>query len=79
MAAIATEGPGVGREKDSGPVMVDDDLVVDVRGARDAGMRGLLVRTGKFREQDLAGDISAEGVLNSFADLPAWWCEHGGC
>lgn len=60
-------------------VMVGDDIVVDVCGARDAGMRGLLVRTGKFREQDPAGDIRAAGVLNSLADLPVWWCEHGGC
>jgi phospholysine phosphohistidine inorganic pyrophosphate phosphatase len=59
-------------------VMVGDDIAVDVRGAQDAGMRGVLVRTGKFRERDLAGDIRADGVLNSFADLPAWWCEHSG-
>jgi len=59
-------------------VMVGDDIAADVRGAQDAGMRGVLVRTGKFREADLAGDTHADGLLNSFADLPAWWCEHGG-
>ena len=59
-------------------VMVGDDIAADVRSAQDAGMRGVLVRTGKFREMDLAGDIRTSEVLDSFADLPVWWCEHVG-
>ena len=34
-------------------VMIGDDLVGDVHGAQDAGIRGILVRTGKFRPSDL--------------------------
>lgn len=30
-------------------VMIGDDIIGDVKGAMDAGMRGVLVRTGKFR------------------------------
>lgn len=33
--------------------VIGDDLTADVGGAQAAGMRGVLVRTGKFREEDL--------------------------
>jgi phospholysine phosphohistidine inorganic pyrophosphate phosphatase len=56
-------------------VMVGDDIAADVRGSQDAGMQGVLVRTGKFREADLTSDAHPDGVLQSFADLPAWWAE----
>lgn len=57
-------------------IMVGDDIVGDVEGARNAGMRGLLVKTGKFRKQDLETSIKYDGLLDSFADLPAWWKEN---
>ncbi len=34
-------------------VMVGDDIVNDIGGAQAAGVRGVLVRTGKFQERDL--------------------------
>ena len=33
-------------------VMIGDDLVDDIGGAQEAGLRGFLVRTGKFRAED---------------------------
>ena len=33
-------------------VMVGDDLVNDVGGAKRCGMRGILVRTGKYRSDE---------------------------
>jgi phospholysine phosphohistidine inorganic pyrophosphate phosphatase len=57
-------------------VMVGDDIVADVQSAQNLGMRGVLVRTGKFREADLASGIKPDAVLNSIADLPSWWHEH---
>jgi len=57
-------------------IMIGDDIAADVHGAQCAGIRGVLVRTGKFREADLAGDIHPDGVLESFADLPEWWRAH---
>ena len=59
-------------------VMLGDDIVADVGGAQRAGLRGVLVRTGKFREGDLASGITADGLLDSIADLPSWWRAHGG-
>ena len=54
-------------------VMVGDDVESDVVAAKRLGMRGVLVRTGKFREDDLAAaDPKPDAVLDSVADLPAW-------
>lgn len=57
-------------------VMIGDDIVSDVGGAQDAGLAGLLVRTGKFRPQDLQGEIEPDAVLDSVRDLPEWWRQH---
>jgi HAD superfamily hydrolase (TIGR01458 family) len=54
-------------------LMVGDDILGDIGGAQAAGIRGLLVRTGKFRRTDLDGDIHPDGVIDSIGDLPAWW------
>ena len=54
-------------------VMIGDDIRGDVGGAQAAGLRGILVRTGKFRGRDLGGDIEPDAVLDSVDDLPRWW------
>lgn len=54
-------------------VMIGDDIGTDIHGAQQAGLKGVLVRTGKFRESDLQGDVIPDAVLNSIADLPSWW------
>jgi HAD superfamily hydrolase (TIGR01458 family) len=51
--------------------MVGDDIVNDVEGARAAGLTGILVRTGKYREGDLERG-TADDVVDSLADVPAW-------
>jgi HAD superfamily hydrolase (TIGR01458 family) len=58
---------------DAGRVaMVGDDLHNDVLGAQHAGLRGVLVRTGKFRPEVLAAsDERPDVVIDSFADLPS--------
>jgi HAD superfamily hydrolase (TIGR01458 family) len=53
-------------------ICVGDDLESDVLGAQDAGMRGVLVRTGKFREEVLArAPTPPDAVIGSIADLPS--------
>ena len=54
-------------------VMVGDDICGDVDGAQRAGLKGLLVRTGKFRPSDLEAGVEPMAVLDSIADLPKWW------
>ncbi|MES9871447.1 MAG: TIGR01458 family HAD-type hydrolase [Sedimenticola sp.] len=54
-------------------VMIGDDIRGDVAGAQAAGIKGLLVKTGKFQPGDLQGDITPDGILDSVAGLPQWW------
>jgi HAD superfamily hydrolase (TIGR01458 family) len=70
LAALSTE-PGRA-------LMIGDDLAADVLAAQQAGLTGVLVRTGKFRQETL--DASAERpdhVVDSFADLPGLLRELG--
>ena len=54
-------------------LMIGDDIRGDIGGAQDAGIDGILVRTGKFRPSDLRVEISPYDVLDSVAGLPDWW------
>jgi HAD superfamily hydrolase (TIGR01458 family) len=57
----------------SAAVMVGDDVHSDVLAAADAGLTGVLVRTGKFRPEALEGlRAGPDAVIDSVADLPAW-------
>jgi phospholysine phosphohistidine inorganic pyrophosphate phosphatase len=70
-AALRAVGAAAGET-----LMVGDDIRGDVGGAQQAGIHGLLVRTGKFRPDDLKGDIRPDAVLDSIAGLPQWWQAH---
>jgi HAD superfamily hydrolase (TIGR01458 family) len=51
-------------------MMVGDDVTTDGRGAAAAGCRTALVRTGKFRDDQLAGEsFEPDLILDSVADL----------
>lgn len=54
-------------------LMVGDDIETDVAAAQAAGLKGALVRTGKFRAADLNGQVRPDAVLDSIAQLPEWW------
>jgi HAD superfamily hydrolase (TIGR01458 family) len=59
----------LGLKKDD-VVMIGDDIETDVGGAQSAGIRGVLVKTGKYREEVAArSDVQPEAVLDSIADL----------
>ncbi|HEX3254893.1 MAG TPA: TIGR01458 family HAD-type hydrolase [Gaiellaceae bacterium] len=54
-------------------VMVGDDVEADIGGAKAIGMRGVLVRTGKFRPAALRdADPQPDAVVDSLADLPSY-------
>jgi HAD superfamily hydrolase (TIGR01458 family) len=65
-AALDVLGLDAGRA-----AMVGDDVVTDVGAAQAAGLTGVLVRTGKFREGDAERGMP-DAVIGSVADLPAW-------
>ena len=51
--------------------VVGDDLDGDICGANNAGMKSVLVKTGKFREENLKrSEIKPNHIINSVADLP---------
>ncbi len=53
--------------------MIGDSIETDIAGAQQTGIRGVLVRTGKFRQEDLQGEVRPDVVLNSIREVPAWW------
>src|SRR5258706_7798186 len=54
-------------------IMVGDDLENDVRGAQQAGLRGILVCTGNHHaDSPLLERIHPDAILPSIADLPQW-------
>ena len=53
--------------------MVGDDIEGDVVGAQAVGMRTVLVRTGKFRPDELEHTrVVPDGIVSSIAHLPDW-------
>jgi HAD superfamily hydrolase (TIGR01458 family) len=53
--------------------MVGDDIEADIAGAQKFGLRTALVRTGKFRPDDLERSrVVPDIVINSVAEFPEW-------
>ena len=51
--------------------MVGDDIESDIGGAMGAGLAGILVRTGKYREDAVrASGIAPSATVDSIADVP---------
>jgi phospholysine phosphohistidine inorganic pyrophosphate phosphatase len=54
-------------------MMIGDDIRGDIEASQQAGLRAILVRTGKFSDTDLELGITPDVVLDSVASLPEWW------
>ncbi len=54
-------------------IMIGDDICGDIEAAQKAGLKAILVRTGKFSDADLESGIEPDGILDSVAQLPEWW------
>ncbi|UFS61603.1 TIGR01458 family HAD-type hydrolase [Sulfurimonas sp. HSL-3221] len=50
-------------------VMIGDDIESDVGGAQAAGLRGILVETGKYTPADLTRGITPDAVFPSLAEV----------
>jgi HAD superfamily hydrolase (TIGR01458 family) len=67
--ALVLEDLGV---ESSNAGMVGDDVETDVEGAMRAGLAGVLVRTGKYREEFVrASGVKPTATVDSIADVPA--------
>ena len=52
-------------------VMIGDDIESDIGGALNAGLKAVLVRTGKYREERIReSGITPTAVVDSIADVP---------
>ncbi|MGO8906520.1 MAG: TIGR01458 family HAD-type hydrolase [Solirubrobacteraceae bacterium] len=51
-------------------VMVGDDVEADVGGAMAAGLAGVLVRTGKYRQDALTARVTPTAIVDSIRDVP---------
>lgn len=49
--------------------MIGDDIESDIRGAQLIGMKGWLVKSGRFRKEDLARGIWPDQVFESIAEI----------
>jgi HAD superfamily hydrolase (TIGR01458 family) len=53
--------------------MVGDDVEGDIVGGHNHGLRTVLVRTGKFRPDDVERSrVQPDGIVSSIAQLPEW-------
>ena len=50
--------------------MVGDDVETDIAGAHNAGLKTVLVKTGKYPGGPLPPSVKPTWVLDSIADLP---------
>jgi HAD superfamily hydrolase (TIGR01458 family) len=59
-------------------VMIGDDIETDVGGAQSAGIRGVLVKTGTYREDTIArSTVRPVAVLDSVPDVQRWFRDKG--
>ena len=59
--------------KNNNTVMIGDDIKGDIEAAQSAGLKTILVRTGKYSPSDLNLGITPDVIINSIADLTNWW------
>ena len=53
--------------------MIGDDIEGDIEAASNHGLRTVLVRTGKFRPDDVERSrVQPDGIVSSIAQLPDW-------
>ena len=66
MFDIALEDMGIDRSE---VLMVGDRVSTDIIGARQAGVPSVLVKTGEFKPEDLAGDIQPDFIVDGVGDI----------
>jgi phospholysine phosphohistidine inorganic pyrophosphate phosphatase len=49
--------------------VIGDDIEIDVRGAQLMGMQGWLVKSGRFRKEDLGRGIWPDRLLDNIAEI----------
>jgi phospholysine phosphohistidine inorganic pyrophosphate phosphatase len=65
---LALDSMGLGKHQ---VVVVGDRVQTDIQGARNAGLRSILVRTGEFDPSELGGAVQPDWICDALRDLPA--------
>jgi HAD superfamily hydrolase (TIGR01458 family) len=63
---LALRSMGLGKDE---VVMVGDRVSTDIKGAKDFGMRAVLLRTGEFEGPDLASGVEPDFVFDSIQEV----------
>ena len=50
-------------------IMVGDRVSTDVKGAKEYGLRSVLLRTGEFKDDDLVEGVEPDFVIDSISDV----------
>jgi ribonucleotide monophosphatase NagD (HAD superfamily) len=50
-------------------LMIGDRVATDILGARRAGIKSVLVKTGEFKESDLTDDVQPDFIVNSVNEI----------
>lgn len=70
MFDTALDGMAVERSQ---VLMVGDRVATDILGARQAGIKSVLVKSGEFQESDLNGDVQPDYIVNSIDEIEAFF------
>jgi ribonucleotide monophosphatase NagD (HAD superfamily) len=70
MFDAALKGINVDR---AGVLMIGDRVATDILGARRAGIKSVLVKTGEFKESDLAGDVRPDFIVDSINEIDVFF------
>jgi len=70
MFDAALEGINVDR---AGVLMIGDRVATDILGARRAGIKSVLVKTGEFKESDLTGDVRPDFIVDSINEIDVFF------
>lgn len=68
MFDAALEGINADRDR---VLMIGDRVATDILGARRAGIKSVLVRTGEFKKSDLTGEVQPDFIVNSVNKIDA--------
>ena len=70
MFDIVLEDMGIDRSE---VLMVGDRISTDIIGARQAGVKSVLVKTGEFKPEDLAGEVQPDFVVDGVEDIKGFF------
>jgi 4-nitrophenyl phosphatase len=60
------------REEKRTLAIVSDDLYTDIKGFQEEGLLGIFLTTGKYRKEDVGGDMKPDVIFDNLTELVAF-------